>query len=774
MEKRQQTAGGLSPVSREGRIRLEVATGRSSLMLKHHDQTHIQRSLTWRIPQAVLLLGLSAIIGIGGSRVGAWDDASQANPGLQGLLPEETPDDLGFESWERLDGNWASWSEDVAGLVGQLYEDELNLKQQQELLGSLRKKLAVMQTALNDARYASLHVPLASLHSRLARRVALATAMLETVSLKPAELRTAALKDSGKQLLSALTDLETDLNAIPNGRAWFGYVKLSTLKSIATDGKSDDESQGVLTSVRKRLESTDSLNDEQKTFVSRATFQSLAASIKAYQSVLSESYEEADPQALRAQLKALAAALETYEQSDGRQAAQQAHAALTALKTVAPDKGHRVAKVVDQMYTNYNLRLIASEGFLNRVVRTERQESGDVKDFILGANVSGTQKTTAYIGIDLKNSNDGALFDITLKGTVRSNTQGVTDKATIYTSGRHEFLAIKPVHFDGQTLSGKKSTITGDANNTTTGARTQASGIPLFGQIANGIARNVARQRRAESEAITESRVSAQVLPRFNTEVDRDLAKANQALKDDVIAKLTKAKMYPSRQQLLSTDTQFQLNSRIMDADELGGTGAQSAPVSKNNMALQLHESLVNNALNHLKLAGRTMSEEELKAEFERGLSSFTGRQVSLSDETSADAEPDTDSGPNTFVFDAHDPIRIQFADGEVVLILRAGFRQEGKDDIPPQQVSVPLKFAVDGNQIVATRGTVKVSPVVRPKNLQIQIARAGVIRKKLERALPERRFERKLTVERKNDPSLVIGLTRINSLDGWLTLTAE
>lgn len=743
-------------------------------MLKHHDQTHVKRSLTRRVLHTLVMLGLSVSIGIGGSLSHGWDEAAPGNPGLRGLLPEETPDDLGFESWERLDGNWASWSENVAELVGQLYEGELDLKQQRELLNTLRKKLAVMQTALNDARYASLHVPLRSLHSRLSRRVALATAVLETVSLNPDALRAAALKDSGKQLLSAVSHLETDLNAIPNGRAWLGYVKSSSLTPIATAGKSDDDSQAVLQSVSKRLESTDSLNAEQKKFVARAAFQSLARSIKAYQTVLSESYEEADPKALRAQLKTLTGALETYEQRDGRQAAQQAHTALAALKTIAPDKGHRLAKVVDQLYTNFNLRLIASEGFLNRVVRTERKESGDVSDFILGANVSGKQTTTAHIGIDLKNSNDGALFDITLKGTVRSTTQGVTDKATIYTSGRHEFLASKPVHFDGQTLSGKKTTITVDANNTTTGARTQASGIPLFGQIANGIARNVARQRRAESEAIAESRVSDKVLPRFNKEVDRDLAKANQALKDDVIAKLTKAKMYPSRQQLRSTDTQFQLNSRIMDKDELGGSGVQSAPVSKNNMALQLHESLINNALNHLKLAGRTMSEEELKAEFERGLSEFTGRQVSLSDGKPSDPEASTDSGPNTLVFDAHDPIRIQFADGEVVLILRAGFRQKGKDDIPLQQVTVPLKFAVDGNQIVATRGTVKVSPVVRPKNLQIQIARAGVIRKKLERALPERRFERTLTLERKNDPNLQIGLTDINSLDGWLTLMAQ
>jgi hypothetical protein len=252
--------------------------------------------------------------------------------------------------------------------------------------------------------------------------------------------------------------------------------------------------------------------------------------------------------------------------------------------------------------------------------------------------------------------------------------------------------------------------------------------------------------------------------------VDRDVAKANDMLKNDLIAKLDKANLSPSRQELSTTDSQFKLNSLIMNTGELGGTSGRPATVSQNTMALQLHESLINNALNHLKLAGKTMSEQELKAEFERGLSQFTGGKIEFKDQGGSEA----DSGPNTYVFDAHDPVRIRFSDGQVILVLRAGFRQEGKEDIPPQQVTVPLQFAMEKDQIVATRGTIKVSPVVRPKNLQIQIARAGVIRKKLERALPKRQFASTFTLERKNDPNLEIGLIGINSLDGWLTLNVK
>ncbi|MEO1993942.1 MAG: hypothetical protein ABGZ17_01535, partial [Planctomycetaceae bacterium] len=411
-------------------------------MLKHHDHTKSARSAALRRATALLLMAVS--VGILDSTSWGDDDGALQASGLQGLLPDETPNDLGFEAWEQLDGNWASWSEAVAGLVGQLYEEKLDLKQQRELLNTLRKKLAVMQTALNDARYASLHVPLRSLHSRLSRRMALATAMLETVSLKPKELQAAALQDSGKQLQSAVKHLEQDLNAIPNGSAWLGYVKSTELTSIAKTASSDDTTQTTLKTVRNRLESTDSLNEEQRKFVSRPAFQSLAKSIMAYQTVLSNSYEEGDPQALRAQLKTLAHALESYEKNAGRQAAQQVHAALTALKSLAPDKGHRLNNVVDNRYTNFNIRMIASEGFLNRVVHTERKESGDVSDFILGANVTGKQTTTAHIGIDLKDSSNGALFDITLSGVVRSDTQGVTDQATIYTTGRHQFQAAKP------------------------------------------------------------------------------------------------------------------------------------------------------------------------------------------------------------------------------------------------------------------------------------------------------------------------------------------
>jgi len=740
-------------------------------MLMHHDQNLLTDSTSARL--AKMLMTLTLVVGIGIlASPSQGEDKAAADAGLQGILPQEAPDDLGFEAWEQLDGNWTSWSEEVAELVGQLYEDELDLKQQRELLQSLGKKLTVMQTALDDPRYASLHTPLQSLHNRLSRRVELATAILDTVTLKPSELQAAALKSSGAQLGTALQELEDDLNSIPQGTAWLSYVKFKDLTAIAQKASADDAAQQALKTVRKRLESTNELNEDQQKFLARGAFQALAKSIAAYQSVLSESYEEADPQALRAQLKILANALESYEQNAGRQSAEQARAALTTLKTLASDKGHRLNQVVQDRYTNFNLRVIASESFLNRVVYTKRTEKGDINDYILGANVAGEQTTTAHIGIDLKNSANGALFDITLSGVVRSNTQGVTDKATIYTSGNHRFEAAKPVFFDGQTLAGRKSTISVDANNTTTGASTEASGIPLFGQIAEGIAKNVARQRRGQSEAITESRITDNVLPRFNEEVDRDITKANEVLKDKVLAKLKESKLAPTRQQISTTDTQFNLHSLIMGAGELGGTALPNSKIAKNTMALQLHESLINNALNHLQLAGKTMTEQELQAEFQRGLSQITGREVELKSKSDTDA--DADSGPNTYVFDAHDPIRVRFSDGQVILVLRAGFRQEGKEDIPPQQVTVPLQFVVKDGKIVATRGTVKVSPVVRPKNLQIQIARAGVIRKKLERALPKREFDANMAWERKEDPTLEIGLVEIQSRDGWLTINVK
>ena len=48
---------------------------------------------------------------------------------------------------------------------------------------------------------------------------------------------------------------------------------------------------------------------------------------------------------------------------------------------------------------NYNLQVVASDATLTKILGETSQTTGPVTDFILGANVSGTEWTTTHVSV---------------------------------------------------------------------------------------------------------------------------------------------------------------------------------------------------------------------------------------------------------------------------------------------------------------------------------------------------------------------------------------
>lgn len=705
----------------------------------------------------------------------AFDETEPAEAGLRGLIAIEAPDDLSLEAFEELGGNWTEWSATLGTIVQKLYEDEsLDAAGQREVISTLKKKLGVMKKALADSRYQSIFDQLVSLHGRLVRRVAVAEAALDTLELDVDKVKAARQRAATKDVSKAVSELKAYLKTINNSDAWLAYVRADELdKLTAGDGSPTEEALTVLKSVQKKFDGRETLTIEsQREFLGRIAFTALENSIDTYLSVADEKARTVDVAKLREQLASLFEALEEFEATNSRIASTDAQKALSAIRGLSLDRGDRMEGVLRTHYFNYNLRIVASEEFLSRIIAEKRVEKGQVRENVLGARVTGQQTTTASIGIDLKPSNTGARFLVVLKGVTRSETQGSTDQATIYTTGTHHFRAEKPITFDGENFVMQRATISVDANNQTTGASTNYD-RSLFGGYARGVAMREARRRRSQSEAIAASRVEEKTLPRFNKEVDENFEKANEKLESKVRATLKENGLFPSAITFRTSETHLMVNSRLMEPEEFGGSGPDSTPAVTDNAPLlvHVHETLMNNAIDRMELAGKTMTDAQLKAELETSLSTLLDRDVKLKSSEDKSGKKENGGGLSAIVFDKSDPIRFRIEDGELLLIIRAGFKQPGKADIPAQEITVPVVFKIEGDSVLIERGTVKVRPVERPKNLQIQLARAAAIRRKLESTLPNRKIDRKYQFKREGKSEFAIVLEEVKALNGWLTL---
>ncbi|MFN0198983.1 MAG: hypothetical protein ACKVT0_19725 [Planctomycetaceae bacterium] len=697
--------------------------------------------------------------------------AATAGPtGLQGILPAATPVDLSFDAFAVLDGNWATWSEETSAIVAKLYEETPDLAGQRDLISQLQHRLSIMEKSIADPRYVSIHDNLIDLHGKLNRRLVMAIAVIETLEANPAPVQEGQLEQARVSVLQSLDALQAYLGTFRNGDGWLTYIHATNLEPLRQNAVTD---AAVLEAVAQRLASAEQLTDAaQREFFTQAQFGELDRALADYLAAANAAAMPATPELLRTQLAELVGALENYEANSSKINAETVRNVFTSVKSNAPDGGEILTAALRNSYFNYNLRIVASEAFLDHLIAEEREDAGDVVDCILGAHVTGEQTTISKLGIDLVPESNGVRFNVTLNGEVHSNTSGDKQQATIYTEGHHVFDATKEILFRDEQFSSYPSDISVSANNNNFDADTSLSGLPILRGIGRRMALMRAEQLRPEAESIAASRVSDRVLPELDKEVDSEFAKATTNIQEKLYQKLRDNDLYPSASRYVSTDTHMWVNQRLMSVGELGGSMAPKQYSSDKGLVVQIHESNMNNSLDRLNLAGRTITEDELRAELEQHFSELLGRTVTFPKPEVVEGE---EPGPNTLVFAATDPVRVNISGGSFSLVLRTGFKQEGKEDIPTQEITIPMTFTLTDTQILVDRGIIAVAPVDQPESVAKQLAHSGVIRKKLDSSLPNRQFDRTIKLERKEGrPSLDLQVKLIKPLDGWLTIVIE
>ncbi|QDT48271.1 hypothetical protein Pan258_23120 [Symmachiella dynata] len=684
--------------------------------------------------------------------------------------PAEVPEEL-QAALVPLDNNWKQWSDEVGAEIAALYAaDKGDTAALRQHVKTLNSRMAVVKQALADPAYRSIEAPLRNLYGQLGRRLSIIDAALDTLELTP-EARTARLDSLGKSVTSALNALATQLKEIKNGESWLVYLNGPKIRASLKAG--GPEAATVLADVGKRFATAEASDDATvRDFVSGGKFQSLKAAAENYVEYSANPNTTANADSTGDDLLALFQSLDAYEAQPDSGAAAKIREAHNRLRAGTIDGGARIEEALRANYFNFNVRVIASEPFVNKFVAEARQENGPVRDFILGAQVSGSQVTATDVSFDFKPDPTRVRFNIKLAGRINSNTQGVTDQATIFTHGTHYFWANKPVLFDGDLFYTENADIAVNANNQTVGASTNFSGIPILGGIADNIAVGEAQKRKGQSEAIARGRVSSRVIPRLNSETDARFIAANADMDEKVDKPLRELGLFPDAKSFRTTEDDVTIEARLMKSGELGAGSPYAVSAPANGALIQLHETWINNSVDRLDLAGKTMNEDELKTLFETRLKKLLGDDFKFPEPKKGEDDYEEDeSGPATLIFADQDPIRIQVSNNLLIIRIRAGIQREDDDDIPTQEITIEVKFTVEGDSIQIEReGGIRVVPVESPDSRLKQLGFASAMRGIFQRATPPRTVKRQRDVQFE-DKQVPLNISNVEALDGWVTI---
>lgn len=725
----------------------------------------------------LLILSLLALPAIGQDKKSPAKSSPSAEPGLRGLLAAEVPEELADEALSDLEGQWAPVREKLNGLLVRLYEEKsLDVAGQRKTLVELKKQVKLIRTGIEQPRNKPIEDTLITVHGQLTRRIGVAEALLDTLTNASKPKPTPAATSPQSKLNGAAVALQRYLASFTTGSTWANYLQVSQVVAASKQKTLAADDIKLLKGVQKKLHEKKQLGDpDQISFLEEPKIAAMEKALDAYLLTAGKK-PQARPRPtgpvsvelikkLRPHLATLAGAINAYEQTASRSAAMRVRRSLKTIRDTAPGQGEQLGEALREHYLGYNLRVVASEALLNRYVSQTRVEKQPVRDVILEAQVTGESTTTAKVGIELLESRDGARWQMLLEGKTITDTRADKRGASVFTHGEHTFSATKEVHFDGDKFTSKPARIDVDANNTIVDVKAKS-------RFVLRVAKKKAAKLKPETEAIAARKVAEDVAPRFNKEVDEQFQKATRDLADHVNGPLKELDLAPSARSVTSTNRELRVSSRLMGSGELAGSLQNPLVTSDKGLVLHLHESVINNAIDRLEFGGKTMTEEDLKREVEEVVSKFLGRDFHFS---ASDAKSADDTGSTTLIFAADDPVRVRISAGQLVLVIRAGLKQgAGKEDIPAQVVTVPISLKLDKQNIIASRGSVKVSAVSRPKNRTKQIVRAGVVRKKISKSINDRLIDRQLTVSRDDADPIELSVTRIVAVDGWLSVVFE
>ncbi|MGE4001094.1 MAG: hypothetical protein AB7I48_12825 [Planctomycetaceae bacterium] len=695
---------------------------------------------------------------------------------LQGVLPDFIPSGITDTDFAELSGNWAEWASETGLLVIDFYSsDDPAVYGRRATLEQLASRVRTMELALDDPKYAGIHLPLIDFHSRLAPRVAVLLAVLDTIELDVAALGQSHQQAALQKLGADAKALESHLRSIPKGDAWLPYLKVPDVLGASQSPAAGADLGALLDAVQVKLAGRTALEESQRAFLSAEPVLIFEDSLAAARAALSVRNPDEYRAQIREKAAALALAMEAYEEKPLSIHTRDIRALYDDIRRAAPDGGARLTDAMRRFYLNYNTRAMIDEGLVQSLFNESRMESGFINEMTDSAHVTGCQWTDTHAGLDLKPSVDGVRFDLWMQGNVRARMRGDAHLATVYLSGHHHFDGRKEVFFDGDHFYTQPARVSVSANTYANGARTKFSPLPIIGRISENIAVNEARKQLPEANQQTRQRIYQEAKPRFDQEAAKNFYEAELEIERKVNGPLREQGLYPDVTQFTSSDVDVMARTRVMESGEIGGAATFPIPIYPGHgILLQFHESMLNNAAQRFELEGKTFTPDDLKAYLTERLERIAGRTVDLgkilpSEED--DAEPGNEK-VETVTFAAEDAIRVQMEGGKLKLYLRIGFDLEGRDPIPPQSINLELyPSLVAGKLHVEPGETIGVDAIdpVPPGEVGAQIARANIMRAKMQDLFEPQDLDAEYSYDMQKR-TVTLRLTDLKLRGGWVS----
>jgi len=415
----------------------------------------------------------------------------------------------------------------------------------------------------------------------------------------------------------------------------------------------------------------------------------------------------------------------------------------------------KLVAMIRTVFSRSNFQLQISEAFAQRILAS--QSSSDVRpvqETILGVLQCGSASTTATVDVNFIPNTSSANFQVCILGKTISDQVGYKDigllgSIRICSQGTTDLVAQSNVYFDGQHVT--HTGISAAAN-----TRTQIKGVSTP-PLLRGIVLNQINSKKSEGEAIGADLAKKKFTANVSQKLITAVGDANRAISDRYRTPTSRIDFVPRGTVVSTTDDSLRIVSLVGNDSQLGILNSALMDDGQ-DIAIQIHESVMNNAFEHF-LGGRAFTNDGL-----RKLATQFGAKL-------RPVEPDEKEVE--IKFKRTRPVSVSFSkDSVVIKIAISSLKQEGVDF---KDFVISAEYALDVREttIDAKRLGDVTLDFAKPLN-NVENGKLGVVDQKLKEIFLEN-FETIDLSELELKPEIrSVGMPRLSNFNmkqGWLSV---
>ena len=359
--------------------------------------------------------------------------------------------------------------------------------------------------------------------------------------------------------------------------------------------------------------------------------------------------------------------LEKYEADDAGPDAHRVAQIRQQLAWSADPAEIELGRRLEMHYRNANVRVVLTGQLLQRLLPEPKPTNDPVNTTILGAAVSGRSMTSAQLSLRLLPDQSKWKMGLETTGTIDSETRAVAGPVTFCNNGNARFTARKYIAVDADGVRVKPAVADVDTNENLVGMYTSYDSIPLLRTVVRNYALSQRDQQQDEVQRQGEDRVREAACTRVDSAIEPRLVEAEQNFRDRIVDPLVKLALDPTAVSMETTAQRLTLRARLAGEDQLAAHTARPEAPGDSLASSQIHESAINNLLDHLDLAGQTFTIPELLRHL--------AAKLSRPDAAIPDDLPDGVE----ITFATSDPARVHCADGHIELVLQIASLRQGR-----------------------------------------------------------------------------------------------